>query len=117
MDDSIRSAVAARAGYRCEYCGLHEQNDIYSFHVEHIIPLKHGGLDDLDNLAYACQHCNLHKGPNLTGIDPDTGAVARLFHPRQDSWIDQFALDDFRFIGLTPTGRATIRVLSMNDPD
>ena len=28
--------------------------------------------------------CNLHKGPNLSGVDPDTGQVVRLFDPRDD---------------------------------
>jgi hypothetical protein len=31
-----------------------------------------GGSDDPDNLALACHHCNLHKGPNLAGVDPRT---------------------------------------------
>ena len=40
-------------------------------HVEHIVPRMHGGSDDLENLALACIDCNLHKGSNLTGIDPE----------------------------------------------
>ena len=32
-----------------------------------------GSLDEVDNLALACHRCNLHKGPNLSGIDPLTG--------------------------------------------
>ena len=31
----------------------------------------------MDNLALACIDCNLHKGPNLTGIDPETNQVTR----------------------------------------
>jgi hypothetical protein len=117
VDETIREAVAGRAGRACEYCRIREQDDAYSFHVEHIIALKHGGASVLDNLAYACQHCNLHKGPNLSGIDPHLGQVVILFHPRRDSWEDHFALEESRFVGLTPTGRATVRVLAMNDPD
>jgi 5-methylcytosine-specific restriction endonuclease McrA len=117
VDETIREAVAGRAGRTCEYCRIREQDDAYSFHVEHIIAIKHGGATELDNLAYACQHCNLHKGPNLSGIDPDSGQVVTLFHPRRDSWADHFALGEFRVVGLTPTGRATVRVLAMNDPD
>jgi hypothetical protein len=117
MGDATRAVVAARAGYACEYCRLHEEDDGYSFHVEHIVPRKHGGSDDLDNLAFACQFCNLHKGPNLSGIDPDTGVIVELFRPRRDIWSDHVAIDVFYFVGLTPKGRATIRVLAMNDPD
>jgi 5-methylcytosine-specific restriction endonuclease McrA len=43
-----------------------------AFHVDHIIPKQHGSSDDPSNLALACYHYNLYKGPNLTGLDPDT---------------------------------------------
>lgn len=117
MDDATRLIVAVRAGHRCEYCRLHEEDDVFTFHVEHIIAAKHGGTEATTNLAYACQHCNLHKGPNLSGIDPDSGSIVTLFHPRRDNWDEHFALHDYRFVGLTPVGRATIRVLAMNDPE
>jgi hypothetical protein len=117
MDDATRALVAARANYACEYCRLHEDEDGFAFHVEHIIPRQHGGTDDLANLAFACQFCNLHKGPNLSGIDPVTGATVELFHPRSDKWSEHFAHRQFHFQGLTQKGRATIRVLAMNDPE
>ena len=66
-------------------------------------------------LALACHRCNLHKGPNLTGIDRSTGQVSSLFHPRRDRWPDHFALEGVRIIGITAVGRATVQVLSMND--
>ena len=83
MDEATRILVRKRAGYRCEYCRLHEDDDAYTFHVEHIIARKHGGLDDESNLALACQQCNLHKGSNLSGVDPRSGEIVELFHPRQ----------------------------------
>ena len=116
MDETIRAAVAARAAARCEYRRIYEADDTYRFHVEHIIAVKHGGTSGLENLAYACQHCNLHKGPNLSGIDPESGSVVQLYHPRHDSWPDHFSLAEFHVDGLTSTGRATVRVLAMNDP-
>ena len=65
--------------------GLHQDDSpLAVLHIEHIIPKIHGGSDDLENLALACVDCNLHKGTNLTGIDPQTDAVTRLFHPRRD---------------------------------
>lgn len=77
MDRALRALVRARARERCEYCGLPQAMvPLVTFHVDHVVPCKHGGGDSDDNLALACFHCNLHKGPNLTGIDPDTGAVA-----------------------------------------
>jgi hypothetical protein len=53
-------------------------------------------------------------GSNLTGLDPETGALVALFHPRRDVWEAHFALRDALIVGLTPTGRTTVRVLTMN---
>lgn len=117
MDRSARAAVRARAGDRCEYCRLLQRSlPLVTFHVEHVIPRQHGGGDETENLALACHHCNLHKGPNLTGIDPETCEIVALFHPRRQTWAEHFAWDDLSIMGRTPTGRATVRVLQMNAP-
>ena len=65
----------------------------------------------------ACFHCNRFKGPNIAGIDPASGELVRLFHPRTDLWTEHFRFDDARLLGLTPIGRATINVLAMNAED
>ena len=115
MDVALRNLVRQRAGNRCEYCGIWQEHVPFAlFHIEHIVPKKHGGGDDPSNLALACHHCNLHKGPNLTGIDPESGNVTPLFHPRYERWAVHFELRDETIIGLTPMGRATIQVLNMN---
>lgn len=62
ISKSTRLEVAKRANHRCEYCHLHEEDMFLSFELDHIIAQKHGGTDGLDNLAYACTHCNQHKG-------------------------------------------------------
>ncbi len=91
VNESNRAIVRERAGHRCEYCRLHQDDSpLAVLHVEHVIPRKHGGTDDVDNLALACIDCNLHKGPNLTGIDPETEEITVLFHPRHDVWGDHF---------------------------
>lgn len=33
--------------------------------LEHIVPRTHGGSDELENLAVACQRCNQGKGKRL----------------------------------------------------
>lgn len=115
MSSAIRRLVKSRADFRCEYCCLSEASSLLSFHVEHIIPRQHGGPSSEDNLALACPHCNLHKGPNLTGVDPDTGEITRLFHPRLDAWDEHFRLAGGRVIGLTEIGRTTLWLLKMNE--
>jgi hypothetical protein len=115
MDAGTRRLVCARAGERCEYCHLRQMHSELLHHVEHIVAKQHGGLDDAGNLALACHRCNLHKGPNLTGIDPVTGEVANLFHPRRDRWADHFSFQGPYIEGLTSSGRATVQVLGIND--
>ena len=118
IDAATRRLVRERASNRCEYCGLSQaQQSFPAFHIDHIIAQQHGGTDDPANLALSCYHCNLHKGANLTGLDPQTGALVALFHPRRDVWEAHFALRDALIVGLTPTGRTTVRVLAMNAAD
>ncbi len=74
--------------------------------IEHIIAKQHGGDDG----------CNAYKGPNLSGIDPQTNQVVSLFNPRTQNWHEHFSLDGTTVAGLTPIGRATVRVLNMNAP-
>lgn len=76
---------------------------------------QHGGRSTEDNLALACPWCNQHKGPNLTGIDPETGELTRLYHPRRDRWLDHFKWEGAVLVALTAVGRTTLYVLSMND--
>lgn len=112
---ATRNIVRERANRRCEYCQLHERDlPVFPFHVEHIIAIKHGGFDDDTNLAWACHHCNLCKASNLSGVDPDSGRIVRLFHPRQQKWSRHFQWKKGRIVGRTAIGRATVQVLRIN---
>ena len=115
MEIALREFVRSRAQDRCEYCGLEQRHSRVTFHVEHIVARQHGGGETGNNLALACHRCNLHKGPNLSGIDPETGTLVPLFHPRRDLWTEHFQLHGFLVQGLTANGRATVQVLAMND--
>jgi hypothetical protein len=115
MDAATRDLVRRRADDRCEYCLLPQEHSGLTHHIEHIVARQHGGSDAIENLALACQRCNLHKGPNLTGIDPTTGETAALFHPRRDQWNDHFEFEGMRVKGVTAMGRTTVAVLAMND--
>src|SRR5262245_51473943 len=103
--------VAARAKGRCEYCRMHQSLQGATFHIEHIIPRSRGGHTQIDNLAWACPSCNLHKANRVESIDPNTGNQAPLFHPRLDSWEAHFRWDGYRLVGQTPIGRATVNAL------
>ena len=121
MND-VADEVRRRASHRCEYCRIPQAAFPRPFHLEHVVAKQHGGTTELDNLALACWHCNLKKGPNLTGIDPETGQITHLFHPRKDRWEEHFTVGvgtllplGIEIRGLTATGRATVGVLGMNE--
>jgi hypothetical protein len=117
MEAALERLVWERAANCCEYCRLPQLLSELTFHIDHIIAQRHGGATRADNLALACVHCNLHKGTDLSGIDPLTGKLTRLFHPRIDDWSKHFAWSGARLQGLTDLGRATIVVLAVNHPD
>lgn len=117
----ISTEVRRRALDRCEYCLIPQSAFRRAFHIEHVIAKQHGGEYILENLALACWQCNLKKGPNLTGVDPETGDLSRLFNPRTDTWTEHFtfirpkhSLKRIEIRGLTPVGRTTSRLLDMN---
>jgi len=116
MDATIKRSVRDRARHRCEYCRLPQAAQPYvTFHIEHVLPRKHGGSDDPSNLALACERCNAFKGTDLSGIDPDTGQVERLFDPRTQVWADHLELRGALILGRTSTGRAMVAFLGMNE--
>lgn len=115
--ESIERTVRGRAGERCEYCRVPAAAYAVPFQIDHIIALQHGGPSELENLALACFHCILHKGPNIASLDPESGALAELFHPRKDRWVEHFGWNGALILGRSPVGRATVRVLAMNDPE
>lgn len=113
----LRRRVFARAGGRCEYC-LIRQDDVASRHQpDHVIAEKHGGATDFENLALSCSLCNRRKGSDVAAPDPADGLVSPLFNPRTQHWADHFRLTDLRIEGLTPEGRATARLLQLNSPE
>src|SRR6185437_636464 len=91
LPNAIVEMVWRRAGNRCEYCRLHQDESRLRFHIDHIISRQHGGSDDIANLCLACSHCNLQKGPNLSGLLE--GKLYSLFNPRKQNWHRHFEWD------------------------
>jgi hypothetical protein len=110
----VMRLVEERANGRCEYCRMHQALQGATFHVEHVRPRSRGGSSDIDNLAWCCPGCNLHKADRVEAHDPETGADVPLFHPRLDDWPEHFLWQGRLLIGRTPTGRATIAALDLN---
>lgn len=115
MDRDLEEVVWNRASAVCEYCRMPQQFDDLSFEIDHVVASSHGGKTVSGNLALSCYFGNRFKGPNLAGIDPRTGRLAKLFHPRRRAWARHFRWDGTVLVGLTPVGRVTIRMLHIND--
>jgi 5-methylcytosine-specific restriction endonuclease McrA len=116
VEREIVAYLRERAGHCCEYCRLPEFCSELPFHLDHVISRQHGGGTSLDNLALTCCYCNRYKGPNLTGVDPESGQIVPLFHPRKQTWEVHFSWEGPYLSGRTPIGRATVRVLQINRP-
>jgi hypothetical protein len=115
FETSLSSRVRHRAARTCEYCRLPEAESDLPFVIDHIIARQHGGTSIESNLALACPCCNLHKGPNIAGIDPESRSISRLFHPREHRWADHFRWDGVVITPITPIGRTPVVVLAVND--
>lgn len=114
IPESLRRLVYERAEGHCEYCLLAVRYAYFPYEVDHIIAEKHGGQTDADNLCLSCFECNRYKGSDLASYDQDTGEIVRLFHPRQDQWIDHFRLEAEYLVPLTTIGRVTVKLLQLN---
>ncbi len=117
VSDKIRKEVAARAGYRCEYCLLSEAVAFYVFHVDHIKSIKHGGSNIPENLAYSCPDCNNFKGTDVGTFQEDDENLIRFFNPRKDIWEEHFKIQVGEIVPLTEIGKATEQIYRFNALD
>lgn len=115
IPQSIRQKVRERADSRCEYCRLPDEMGRYTHHIDHIIPIAHGGTSELDNLAWACFDCNTTKIRDVASYDPATKLLTPFYNPRTQNWKDHFEMENGIIIGKTPVGRVTVQVLQMNN--
>jgi HNH endonuclease len=114
VEKNLYELVRDRAGRCCEYCRFPEAFAESPFHLDHIVARQHSGETTVENLAFACCHCNRYKGPNLAAVDPQSQQVVELFNPRRRVWGEHFRWQGPNLIGKTPIGRATIRLLRIN---
>ena len=114
---ALRREVIERAGNCCEYCRLSQEDNYFTFHVDHIISEKHNGKTTSDNLCLSCPSCNIAKGSDIAGADPITGNATFLYHPRHQQWDKHFELIGAVMKGKTAEGLLTIQLLQMNSKE
>ena len=61
-DDKIR--ILRKADGLCSHCGRRIEVG-GQFTLEHVIPLKHGGTNDMRNLVPLCRDCNHEKDDRM----------------------------------------------------
>ncbi len=60
IPSALRELVVSRDGLVCGLChGVVEGSDV---HIDHVVPVVHGGSNDPVNLQVAHSRCNLRKG-------------------------------------------------------
>jgi hypothetical protein len=108
--------VAERAAGVCEYCRAPEAVFNFAFAIDHIIPRALGGSNNSENMALACESCNLFKSVVVAAWDTHEEHIVALYNPRTDLWLDHFRYNAVtnRIIGLTATGRVTVARLRLN---
>jgi hypothetical protein len=60
ISGTVRYIVLKRAGFRCDLCGISAEER--ALEVDHILPRRHGGSDDISNFQALCYKCNANKG-------------------------------------------------------
>lgn len=78
-----RARILARNGFTCQACGAGpgdpdpiDPTRTVRLHVDHIVPLSEGGLNDDDNLRVLCSACN--AGRSNLQVPPSQRAINLL---------------------------------------
>jgi hypothetical protein len=110
--------VRESARFRCGYCLVSEALIGMLMEFEHLLPILLGGLTIESNLWLSCRTCNNAKRAQYEALDPVTNQLVLLFNPRLQSWDEHFGWSEDRLEieGRTPTARATVLALRLNDP-
>lgn len=60
ISKKLRFEIFKRDGFKCQYCGKSAPDVVLE--IDHVIPVAHGGTNDIANLVTACRECNSGKG-------------------------------------------------------
>lgn len=97
----LRVEIIERDGFKCQICGKFITSDRDAkrlakhgngmYHIDHIVPVCHGGRATLENLRLTCPTCNLKKGSRisikdiLAGNEHSPRIAATCGNPRLES--------------------------------
>ena len=89
FEAGARDFIRERAKGFCEYCRISERFTLAVHEIDHVIAVKHGGRR-LKRTLHCAAPCATYKGSDIASIDPETGLLTPLFHPRLDRWGKHF---------------------------
>jgi hypothetical protein len=75
MSSAVRERVLRRDGEVCNHCATADG----PWHIDHVLPVAHGGTSALGNLQVLCEPCNRRKATLL----PDVWAKFTAEHARR----------------------------------
>ncbi|MBI5914179.1 MAG: HNH endonuclease [Bacteroidetes bacterium] len=112
-----RRVVKERAFHCCEYCRVPELFSFIGYEIDHIVSMKHGGTNELENLAWACAICNINKGTDVGTFLLPSLLLVRFFNPRIDLWDEHFEVSGALILPKTEIGEATVKIFQFNQVD
>ena len=100
MKKSLRQEVYNKYEGRCAYCGkVIEYKDMQ---VDHVVPLRRYGDNNLDNLYPSCRSCNHYKRAH--SLEDFRRLIETLHHRVEDQYLCRVA-ESFGVISIKPWGR------------
>ncbi len=81
-----RKNIFARDNYECQYC---QRKKLYhELTFDHIVPVKHNGATDWENIVACCKPCNIKKADRT----PEQAKMTLIRKPIKPEWSIIFKL-------------------------
>lgn len=80
---SLRHQTFRRDNYTCCECGITNKETI--LHIDHIVPVKRGGKNELDNLQTLCSKCNISKSTDIWASSKRQNSASNKPNPTEVS--------------------------------
>jgi hypothetical protein len=81
-----RALVLSMASGRCQMCGKTVKDDGIRLHVDHRIPLRWGGSNELENLWAICSEDNADKKAFFSSVESEHDAHIETAIKAEDVW-------------------------------
>lgn len=116
VEKASRETARQMCGFRCGYCGVHEEEVGSALEIDHFQPRAAGGSDELENLVYCCPTCNRLKG-DFWPAGASEATPHRVLHPTRDDLSAHVREEDTGHLtALTETGTFHLDRLRLNRP-